>query len=412
MLNGKWREERTPVMLRQSSLEYDELIPDMHSVSMDWETFCDSLWNEDMVWLTPEAYVITPRKEDDYLARGFPWSVYLIITPIREEKQVDYDSLSLTVHARELTAAASACEFLLCLLTRSQQHNIYIGNGYCPDGKYRPSFPIAGPTLSNFFQEIHHRKVTLAGFTLNEDQCHALATVSSPDLEINLERCTLQEVPGDTGCQDACIECLQRNRGPTTLDRCLISNRILTSALTGNTRVVKLRICGKPVPDNAGMSTLFQSLPKMRGLVELNLHNHYIIDDNWHILCESLKTHRTLTSLDLRCAQPWNAAPITNEEKLQRTCAIAEMLEVNTVLHTINLYPFTIDESIYTEFVTPSLETNRYRPRVLAIKQADDRSRRALLGRALQSELVRNKANLLWMFLSENADTAIESIEG
>jgi hypothetical protein len=379
---------------------------------MDWETFCDSLWDEDMVWLTPEAYVITPRKEDDFLARGFPWSVHFMITPIREEKWVDYDSLSLTVHARELTAAACACEFLLDLLTHSQQHNIYIGNGYCLDGKDRPSFPISGPILSNFLQEIHHRKITLAGFTLSEDQYRALATVSSLNLEINLERCTLQEVKDDTGCQDAFIECLQRDRGPTTLDRCLISNRILTRALAGNTRVVKLRICGKPVPDNDGMSILFRSLTEMRGLVDLNLHNHYIIDDNWHILCESLKTHCTLTCLDLRCAQPWNAAPITDEEKVQRTRAIAEMLAVNTVLHTIKLYPFTIDENICTESVNPRLETNRYRPRVLAIKQADDRYRRALLGRALQSELVRNKSNLLWMFLSENADIAIESIEG
>jgi hypothetical protein len=253
----------------------------------------------------------------------------------------------------------------------------------------------------------------LAGFTLDEDQCRALATVSSPDVEINLERCQL--APYDTGCQEAFIECLQRDRGPTELDRCLVSNRILTSALTGNTRVVKLRICGKPVPDNAGMGILFKSLPDMRGLLELNFYEHYYITEvNWHILCESLKTHRTLTCLDLRYNRRWNAArpTITNEQKVHRTRAIAEMLEVNTVLHTIKLSPSQIDNHICTELVNPRLEMNRYRPRILAIKQADNRFRRALLGRALQSELVRNKSNCLWMFLSENADIVVELIEG
>jgi hypothetical protein len=60
----------------------------------------------------------------------------------------------------------------------------------------------------------------------------------------------------------------------------------------------------------------------------------------------------------------------------------------------------------------PRLEANRYRPRVVAVKRADNRFRRALLGRALQSQLVRNKSNLIWMFLSENADIVVQSIEG
>jgi hypothetical protein len=401
------------------------LIPGMNNASMDlaWETFCRFLWSKDKVWLTHgEAYVITPRKEDDLLASGFPWSVYFMSTPIREEKETlddDYDFLSLTVHARELTAAASACEFLLGLMALSQQQQQYItiGNGYSPDGKDRP-FPISGPTLSNFFQEIHHRKVTLAGITLDEEQCRALATVSSLDLEIILERCSL--APDDIfSCQKAFIECLQRDRGPTELDRCLISHRIIANALIGNIRVVKLRIaCGEDeseiIQDHAGIGIMFRALTEMRGLLELNLYDHFIMDDHWHILCQSLKMHRTLTCLDLRYTQRWDTLPmITNERKMRRIRGIAEVLKVNTLLHTIKLSPFKTDHQIFNESVTPRLEMNRYRPRVLAVKQAgpDNRFRRALLGQALQSPLVRNKSNVIWMLLSENADVVVESIE-
>jgi hypothetical protein len=406
-------------------MEQSEVITDMKSASMEWETFCRFLRKKDIVWLTPEAYVITPRKEDDLLASSFPWSVYLMSTPMvaGDDEQTlddDYDSLSLTVHAREQTTAASACEFLLGMLARSQeqQHYITIGNGYCPDGRDRP-FPLSGPILFNFFQEIHHpRKITLAGIILDEAQCRALATVSSPDLEINLERCKL--APDDIGsCQEAFTECLQRDRGPTELDRCIVPIRIVTNALIGNTRVVKLRIaCGdgtETIQDrHAGMRFLFRSLTEMHGLLELNLYDHYIMDDNWHILCESLKVHRTLTCLDLRYTHRWNTLPmIANKQKVQRMRGIADILLVNTLLHTIKLSPFKIDHQIGNESVNLRLETNRYRPRVLAINQAhDNRFHRALLRRALQSPLVRNKSNIIWMFLSENADVVAESIGG
>jgi hypothetical protein len=406
---------------RRGMLTECELVPgDVLSTSnsgMAWENFCRFLWSKDMVWLTPEVYV-TSRNRDILIPPSSLRNVFFI-TPMRDhvsywtaEEMDDADILagldfSVTVHALEVAAATSACECLLGLLARSQHH--YIRIGYCAEGMYSP-FPIAGPALSNFFQEIHHCKITLVGSVLDEAQCRALAAVSNPDLEISLERCTL--VPGDTGCQDAFIECLQRDRGPTELDRCLISNRILASALRGNSRVVKLRICGKPVPDNGGMSILFRSLTEMRGLVTLNLYDRCIVDDNWHILCESLKMHRILTCLDLRRTHRRNGPPITNAQNMHRTRAIAEVLKVNTFLHTIKLSLFQVDQNICTESVNPRLEMNRYRPRVLAVTQADNQFRRALLGRALQSQLVRNKSNLLWMFLSENADVVVASIEG
>jgi hypothetical protein len=87
------------------------------------------------------------------------------------------------------------------------------------------------------------------------------------------------------------------------------------------------------------------------------------------------------------------------------------MVQENRVLLTIELERHERDDQIYKEMIKPYLETNLYRPRVLGIKKADIPLRRPLLGRALQTKSVRNKSNLLWMFLSGNQDVVFRSIE-
>jgi hypothetical protein len=86
-------------------------------------------------------------------------------------------------------------------------------------------------------------------------------------------------------------------------------------------------------------------------------------------------------------------------------------MQLNTVLHTIELYGRHYDQHIYAERIQPYLETNRYRPRVVGIKKADIALRRPLLGLALQTESVRSNFNLLWMFLSGNTDVVLQSNE-
>jgi hypothetical protein len=129
-------------------------------------------------------------------------------------------------------------------------------------------------------------------------------------------------------------------------------------------------------------------------------------DDNWTILCESLQAHPSLTKLDLSHTGG-RGNGLTGDQKVQRTRLLAEMVQHNTVLHTINLSEYERDEKIYTESILPYLKTNRYRSWVHAIKKADISLRRPLLGRALQTESVRNDSNLLWMFLSGNADVVV-----
>jgi hypothetical protein len=140
--------------------------------------------------------------------------------------------------------------------------------------------------------------------------------------------------------------------------------------------------------------------------VKLNLNEGSIRDENWTILCQPLKGHPTLTSLDLRETRPgW----LSDEQKAQRTRALAAMVQENQVLLTIDLDRYERDDQIYEESIHPYLETNLYRPRVLNIKKADIQIRRLLLGRALQTKSVRNKSNLLWMFLSGNQDVLLQA---
>jgi hypothetical protein len=241
---------------------------------------------------------------------------------------------------------------------------------------------------------------------LNEEQIRALATTEFlPGMEVILQRCSLSD---DNGCHAAFVECLQRDRGPTVMDRCNIDCRVLATALEGNSRVTGLRLSATSATSDAEKGAIFRSLAENKGLVKLDLYHRSISDENWTILCQSLKGHPTLTSLDLRYKRPgW----LSDEQKSLRTRVLAEMMHENRVLLTIDLEPYKRDAQIYEESILPYLETNLYRPRVLGIKKADIALRRPLLGRALQTESVRNKSNLLWMLLSGNQDVVVQSIE-
>jgi hypothetical protein len=236
---------------------------------------------------------------------------------------------------------------------------------------------------------------------LNEEQIRALATTEPrPDAEVILQGCRLLH---DNGCHAAFVECLEHDRGPTKLDPCRIDCHVLgAAALEGNSRVTRLvLVAGDFAADDAGKGVIFRSLAENKGLVKMDFNSCSINDENWTILCQSLKGHPTLTSLDLRYASPpralggariWLTA--------QRTRVLAAMGQENQVLLTVDLKQHDKDHQIYGELILPHLESNLYRPRIHGIKKADIALCRALLRRALQTESVRNKSNLLWMFHS------------
>jgi hypothetical protein len=88
--------------------------------------------------------------------------------------------------------------------------------------------------------------------------------------------------------------------------------------------------------------------------------------------------------------------------------ALANMLKLNTSIHTIRLEPQYYEHELYRASIVPYLETNRLRPHVRAIQKTLSITYRAkVLGRALLA--TRTNVNSFWMLLSGNAEVAFPS---
>jgi hypothetical protein len=167
---------------------------------------------------------------------------------------------------------------------------------------------------------------------------------------------------------------------------------------------------------DAEMGVILKALANNRGLAELGMQTHCISDDNWSVLCESVKAHATLTSLDLRNTRPGrlngDVIMLSDEQKTHRTRELAEMVKRSTSLHTIRLTLADNGraEQIYIQEILPYLSANCHRPRVLVVKKINERLfREKVLGRVFHC--VSTDPNLVWMFLSENVDAFVRSEE-
>jgi hypothetical protein len=398
-----------------------ELLPhlswqDILGTGVPWADFVSFLgggMQVKVVWMTLNAYVsLGPQSLHT-------WRCFLSIGNETGER--------VNVIARKDTDDAvvtDICDCVLCLLGTCEESHVNVSGIY--SGFVSCPLHISGPCLSRFFEE---RRNNLTSFTfenviLGQEHMRALATVSLPTRELILCECSLSD---DTGSRDAFVECLQRDRGPTELIRCVLGFRILADALSGNSRVVRLEArCDVSVleatgewavegPDNV---MFFRAVANMRGLVELDLASQCISSDSLAILCESLQVHSTLTILNLKNTVPRSStggrtggrAQLSNEQKRDRARMLAKLLQTNTVLHTIRTWYGEFDDQICTESIQPCLETNLYKPRVLAVKKTNERPfREKVLGRALSR--VRSKPNLVWMFLSQNVDAFVRSEE-
>jgi hypothetical protein len=369
-------------------------IENIRVTRIPWDAFLIFLWNK-IVWMTRNVYVC-----HTYM---FHTSDSFLLSLGANDAGIE-----LIVHVTPDTAAAVAtatCDFAVRLLATCEERDLYITGR-----RHSVSTPLSGASLSLFFQESRDdlQKVTLSFMTLSEDQCLALATMSRLDVELNLNWCSLSN-----NAAGAFVECLQSDRGPVNLDCCRIDSQILANALAGDSRVTRF-LPDFDETDDSGMAILFRALANNRGLGDLDFGGDPISDENWTILCQSLQAHPTLTCLNLRATMPRSPPDdlivFSDELKTRRTRALAEMMQTNTVLHTIALSASERDEQIYTEEIRPYLVTNLYRPRVLAVAKTKDRPfREKVLGRAVYS--VRSNPNLVWMLLSENVDAFVRSEE-
>jgi hypothetical protein len=137
------------------------------------------------------------------------------------------------------------------------------------------------------------------------------------------------------------------------------------------------------------------------------LNDFMMSDEGWDAICDSLEKHPTLEILEFRhlYANPslFDLSVITS-----RVQALVDMLKGNISIHTITLYDCYSDHELFRRSVIPYLETNRLRPRLLAIQKTRPIMYRAkVLGQALLA--VRSDVNSFWVLLSGNPEVAFPS---
>jgi hypothetical protein len=242
------------------------------------------------------------------------------------------------------------------------------------------------------------KSLSLKDLEMDENYCRALFAYSRRDLEIVLILCTLK-----SAATRALAEVIGRNQGPTKLDRCHIDHFVLADVLRGNSRLKVFRalrvITGSPEDDiNRQVLAIAGGLKENEGLVDLNLrYGIGMRDGTWDAVCDSVETHPTLEVLHLADA---SFTPAVLKSRVQ---ALVDMLKVNMSIHTMHLPDRYIEHELFRRSVIPHLETNRLRPRLLAIQKACPIPYRAkVLGRALLA--VRTDPNRFWVLLSGNPE--------
>jgi hypothetical protein len=244
---------------------------------------------------------------------------------------------------------------------------------------------------------------------LDGDQIRVLGAYSRPGLEIVLIYCQLTSAG-----TSALAEVLERNQGPTKLEICDIDYSVLAGRLElhGNSSLKSLapRSSGDLDDENRELQAIAGYLRQYRGLIELDLscYDCSVNDETWESICNSLRAHPTVEVLRLSSAELYERTPMVPAVITSRIQALLDMMKVNMIIHTIRLRNCYSDHELFRGSVIPYLDTNRLRPRLLAIQKARPIPYRAkILGRALLS--ARTDANSFWMLLSGNAEVAFLS---
>jgi hypothetical protein len=273
----------------------------------------------------------------------------------------------------------------------------------------------SGPILSSFLRESPSLQVLeLKGFDFKEEHCRALATlpVQVTNLKINFSDCSFQ--PQDA--EDTFIEWFRNTQVVTGVQGCPMGSRMI-SALSGNHSVKKLTLghyFGGTCVGEDEMGSLAQSLPGNIGIQHLTILYYGMSEKTWIILFRSLSTHPRITRLSLptTSSMRFDHTPhLSAASKEVRMKAIIQMLQINTVVLTIDLADQFDDEELYQKFILPRLEMNRscFEVQRQDVKRADPSIRPQLLGRALHA--VQYNPELVFRFLSENVPAFVRSEE-
>jgi hypothetical protein len=343
-----------------------------------------------VAWLTPHASVARSGGTGRYF-----WSQ--LDESCRFYFSADGKQLVALAHSPEYLL--EICDVIFRLLAASVVHSVIL------EGRGDGELINAPPLLAYMMEQCQSLKVlSLKDLEMDENHCRALGTYSRPGLEIELIRCELTRAG-----TSALTEVLGRNQGPTKLHLCNIDNLVLADGLRGNSRLKSLttNISSDRDVGNQEVLTIACALKENKGLLDLDLRCYYfrMSDEIWDAICDSLKTHPTLQLLDLQCTVQAPLAPAVLKSRVQ---ALLDMLKVNISIHTIYVFGQYSEHELFRGSVIPYLETNRFRPRLLAIQKARPIAYRAkVLGRALVA--VRTDANSFWMLISGNAEVAFST---
>jgi hypothetical protein len=310
------------------------------------------------------------------------------------------DGKKIVALARSPEHLLEICDVVLRLLAASVVHSVTVHSW-----SSRHTFYINSASLTSLMQHCQSlNTLTFEEISFKVEHCLVLGDFSRPGLEIVLIRCT----PTTAGTR-ALAEVLGRDQCPTKLHCCHIDYNVLANGLRGNSRLKSL-IPSIYEDGHRQVLAIADALRENKGLIELVLqyNGHIVSDETWGAVCDSLKKHPKLEVLQLWGSAQYEMAPLAPEVRESRIQAVLDMMKVNLSIHTIRLDSQYTEHELLRGSVIPILETNRFRPRLLAIQTTRPMAYRAkVLGRALLA--VRTDPHRFWMLLSGNAEVAFLS---
>jgi hypothetical protein len=349
-----------------------------------------------VAWLTPHASVV--RDHGEAVNAWLQVDVIYCFT-------FSVDVKDLVVFALSFEHLLEICDVILRLLAVSVVDSVHAYTHGHDD------ISINTHTFAYLMEQCQSLKVlSLDNLEMDEVHIRVLDAYSRPGLDIVLNYCRITRAGAS-----ALAEVLGRNQGPIKLGQCLIDNVVLANGLRGNSRlkILKLDFTSDLEVRNRELLAIAGALRGNKGLVNLDLTTSFRVnDETWGAVCDSLKTHPTLQVLNLPTmgnnpGMMFGMA-LTPTVLTSRIQALVDMMKVNVSIHTIHLHDRHSEHDLFRRSVIPYLETNRFRPRLLAIQQTRPIPYRAkVLGRALLS--ARTDANCFWMLLSGNAEVAFPS---
>jgi hypothetical protein len=318
--------------------------------------------------------------------------------------------------------ATNICNALLLLLVRSQPSQVRLKSLW-----YEHPPNISGPAIQMLLEQCPDLELlAFMDATLDETQCRALAAASpsatTGKLDIRFHDCRILHA----GSAAALADLFRNNNNNNNNDQGGQVNyhldhfqsedwRILAESLRGNASVKTIvqpagRLGERMLKDDE-FRVLAEALAANQGLLKFFPRGQHINDENWKVLCQSLRSHPTLETLDFSGTfNDVNNAIRAKSSRKRRCKCIVDLLRSNTVLRSVHLTRNERDETIWSESILPHLQTRTYQPLVLEIKAVVDQPRRSkLFGRALDS--VKAKPYLLYLFLSGNIDIIAASHE-